>query len=52
IGAQLGAQLGARLRGEQLRFLLAALVLMVCAKLAFDLVATPDELFSLSRVGQ
>ncbi len=52
IGAQLGAQLGARLRGEQLRFLLAAMVLMVCAKLAFDLVATPDELFSLSRVGR
>ena len=52
IGAQFGAQLGAKLRGEQLRFLLAALVLMVCAKLAFDLVATPDELFSLSRPGQ
>ncbi len=52
IGAQFGAQLGARLRGEQLRFLLAAMVLMVCAKLAFDLVATPDELFSLSRVGR
>ncbi len=52
IGAQFGAQLGARLRGEQLRFLLAAMVLIVCAKLAFDLVATPDELFSLSRVGR
>jgi uncharacterized membrane protein YfcA len=48
VGAQFGAQLGARLRGEQLRFLLAAMVLTVCAKLAFDLVATPAELYSLS----
>ena len=48
IGAQLGAQMGAKLRGEQLRFLLAALVLAVCLKLAWDLVRTPAELYSLA----
>jgi uncharacterized membrane protein YfcA len=48
IGAQFGAILGARLRGEQLRFLLAALVLAVCLKLAADLVITPDELYSIA----
>jgi uncharacterized membrane protein YfcA len=48
IGAQIGAIMGAKLRGEQLRFLLAALVLAVCGKLAFDLVDTPRELYSLS----
>lgn len=47
IGAQVGTHLGARLRAEQLRILLALLVLAVCAKLAFDLFATPDELFVL-----
>ena len=34
--AQLGTQLGARLRAEQLRILLALVVLGVCAKLAMD----------------
>jgi uncharacterized membrane protein YfcA len=48
IGAQLGSRAGARLRGEQLRGLLAMMVLLVCGKLLFDLVATPDDLFSLA----
>ena len=48
VGAQFGARAGARLRGEQLRILLALLVLGVCAKLALDLVVTPDELYSVS----
>ncbi len=47
IGAQLGTKAGAHLRGEQLRVLLALMVLAVCAKLLFDLVATPDDLYSL-----
>ena len=51
IGAQVGAALGANLRGEQLRLLLAAVVLAVCLKLAIDLTATPSELFSISSVG-
>jgi len=51
IGAQIGARFGGRLRGDQLRVLLAVMVLAVCTKLAFDLVATPDELFSLGGGG-
>ncbi len=51
IGAQFGAAAGARLKGEQLRFLLAALVLLVCLRFGYDLVSTPKELFSLSLKG-
>jgi len=52
IGAQLGSRAGTRLRGEQLRGMLALLVLGVCAKLAFDLFATPEDVFSLAvRMG-
>jgi uncharacterized membrane protein YfcA len=47
IGAQFGAKAGAKLRGEQLRGLLAVMVLAVCAKLFFDLLATPDDIYSL-----
>ncbi|MEM0922725.1 MAG: sulfite exporter TauE/SafE family protein [Pseudomonadota bacterium] len=47
IGTQIGVRIGPRLRAEQLRILLAGLVLVVCAKLAWDLVRTPDELFTL-----
>ncbi len=48
IGAQFGAVAGERLRGEQLRFLLAALVLLVCVRMAWGLVAPPDELYSIT----
>ncbi len=48
IGAQFGVRLGQRLRGEQLRALLALLVLAMCAKLGFDLLVEPDELFSVA----
>ena len=48
IGAQFGAVAGERLKGEQLRFLLAALVLMVALRMAWSLIADPGELFSLS----
>jgi uncharacterized membrane protein YfcA len=48
LGAQLGARVGSRLRGEQLRFLLALLVLAVAAKLAFDLTAHPAHLYSVT----
>ena len=50
IGAQFGAIAGERLRGEQLRFLLAALVLLVCLRMAWGLVETPLEPYSLSRL--
>ncbi len=51
IGAQMGARVGLKLKGEQLRILLAILVLVVCAKMAVDLVVQPDELYSVSSVG-
>ncbi|MBE8220624.1 MAG: sulfite exporter TauE/SafE family protein [Alphaproteobacteria bacterium] len=52
IGAQIGAAAAQRLRGEELRALLALVVLAVGAKLLFDLVAQPSELYSLARWGQ
>ncbi|HEX3861788.1 MAG TPA: sulfite exporter TauE/SafE family protein [Stellaceae bacterium] len=48
LGAQIGTRFGTRLRGEQLRFLLAALVLAVAAKLAFDLTVRPSDLFAIA----
>ncbi|QIE57181.1 sulfite exporter TauE/SafE family protein [Pikeienuella piscinae] len=50
VGAQFGAQLGVRMKGEQLRILLAVMVLAVCFKLGFDLIARPSELFSIGGV--
>jgi uncharacterized membrane protein YfcA len=47
IGAQIGAKASVMLRGEQLRILLAIMVLAVCAKLAYDLTVTPDDIYSL-----
>jgi uncharacterized membrane protein YfcA len=49
IGAQFGSRVGAILRGEQLRLLLALLVLIVCGRLAWDLVATPLDPFSIGQ---
>lgn len=45
IGAQLGVRAGMRLKGEQLRALLALLVLGVCARLLIGLVLPPAEQF-------
>jgi len=47
-GAQYGAKAGQKLRGEQLRALLALLVLAVALRLAFDLFVRPANLYSLS----
>ena len=53
VGGVLGAQLGVRasggLKGEQVRALLALLVLAVAAKLLFDLVVPPVDFFSIAR---
>lgn len=51
IGAQIGTVIGARMPAEQLRVLLAALVLAVCGKLALDLLLQPSELYSLGASG-
>jgi uncharacterized protein len=50
IGAQIGAAAGARLKGEQLRFLLATLVLLVCLRIGWDLVTKPAEIYSIGPV--
>jgi uncharacterized membrane protein YfcA len=47
-GAQYGAKAGQRLKGEQLRALLAALVLAVAVRLAFDLFLPPPNIFSIA----
>ena len=48
IGAQIGAIAGTRLKAEQLRILLALLVLSVSIKIAFDLFLQPEELYSIA----
>lgn len=47
IGTQFGTRVSALLRGEQLRVLLSLIVLMVGARLAWDLVATPLDVYTL-----
>ena len=51
IGAQFGTRAGSRLRGEQLRGLLALIVVAVCLKMAYDLFATPDDLYVIGNAG-
>ena len=51
IGAQIGTRIGVKMKAEQLRILLALMVMAVCAKLAFDLLVQPSELFSLGAAG-
>ncbi len=50
-GAQVGAIVGVKLKGEQLRALLAALVVAVCIKMGFDLVVMPADLYSITSGG-
>jgi uncharacterized membrane protein YfcA len=47
IGAQIGTSIGVRLKAEQLRILLALLVLAVSVKIALDLLLRPSELYSV-----
>jgi uncharacterized membrane protein YfcA len=49
VGAQFGTVAGERLKGEQLRFLLAAFILAVCARFAWQLIARPSEIYSLGE---
>ena len=49
-GAQYGAKVGQRLRGEQLRALLALLVLAVALRLGFDLFVRPEHVYTLTGV--
>ncbi len=47
-GGQFGVRAGQKLRGEQLRALLALMVLAVALRLLLDLVLKPSELFSIA----
>jgi uncharacterized membrane protein YfcA len=48
IGAQFGTRLSKRLKGEQLKILLASLVLVVMVKMLLNLLLTPDVLLAYS----
>lgn len=48
VGAQLGVRAGGKLRGEQLRLLLALVVLAVGAGLLWQLVVRPADVYSLA----
>ncbi|MCX5497837.1 sulfite exporter TauE/SafE family protein [Kaistia dalseonensis] len=50
IGAQFGARAGALVRGDQLRAMLALLVLAVGIRFLVNLVITPAELYSLTTL--
>ena len=49
VGAQLGSRASGVLRGEQLRGLLAVMVLGVCTKLGIDLIVRPDDVYSITE---
>ena len=49
-GAQFGAAMGTRLRGEEMRALLGALVLAVALSLLWDLLRVPEALFVIGPV--
>jgi len=51
IGAQFGASAGKYLRGDQLRALLALLVLAVAIRFGFTLIFTPGDLYSTAVLG-
>jgi uncharacterized membrane protein YfcA len=51
IGAQVGGRVGAKLPAEQLRVLMAVLVLALGIRLSYELVAMPPELYSVVMRG-
>jgi uncharacterized membrane protein YfcA len=50
IGAQLGVLAANKLRGEEIRALLAIIVLGVATKIALDLLMEPNEIFNISVI--
>jgi len=49
VGAQIGARVARRLRGDQLKILLASIVLLVMAKMAVGLLISPSVLLSPAK---
>lgn len=52
VGAQFGTVAAGKLRGEQARALMSALVLIIAIRLAFDLFTPPAENFSVTTIGE
>ena len=50
IGAQVGVLAANKLRGEEIRALLAIIVLGVATKIALDLLVEPNEIFNISVI--
>ncbi len=50
VGVQIGTAAGTKLKAEQLRLLLASLVLAVGIRFAWDLVVKPEEIYSISAL--
>jgi len=48
IGGQFGANAGQKLKGEQLRLMLAVIVLAVAIRLLIGLLVQPADLYSLA----
>ena len=48
VGAQFGSKYSVKMKGEQLRALLAIMVLGVCIKIIVDLVTKPADLYSIT----
>jgi len=46
VGAQVGAVFGRKMKGEQLKIILAVIVLVVTVKIVFELTLTPSLLIS------
>jgi hypothetical protein len=47
IGSYLGGRMGGGLRGEEMRSLLALIILSIALKIVYDLVAEPEELYHM-----
>lgn len=47
VGAQFGTRVGMKLRGDYARLMLATIVVAVALKLGWDLLARPDDLYTL-----
>jgi hypothetical protein len=47
LGAQIGTKIGKKLHGDQLKILLASIVLVVCVKMLLDLLLPPDILIAV-----
>ncbi len=52
IGAQIGSRMGEKIKAEKLRFLLAILILSLCARLAVGLFFEPREIYMIEKVAE